>query len=210
MEAERERNRIRDNQRRSRARKKEYVQELEQRLRDCQLKGIEASAEVQQAARRVAEENQKLRQLLGEVGLGDHQVDQYLRTDVLDHGDGRNFQAHAAASRKQGHAVNALDSIMTARRPDSLDLSRPFPATGHQARSDPASAYDTASNSPSESYVSALSPSISSDKLNNLFADKLSGAYRFTGREVLATPAPHLYATRTLAQKIDEIYRRET
>lgn len=152
MLQERERNRIRDNQRRSRARKKEYVQELEQRLRDCQLKGIEASAEVQQAARRVAEENQKLRQLLGEVGLGDHQVDQYLRTDVLDHGDGRDFQAHAAAGRKQGHAVNALDSIMTARRPDSLDLSRPFPATGHQARSDQASAYDTASNSPSESY----------------------------------------------------------
>ena len=37
--------RIRDNQSRSHARYKEYLQELEARLRQCELQGIEASTE---------------------------------------------------------------------------------------------------------------------------------------------------------------------
>ncbi|OBT71419.1 hypothetical protein VF21_09805 [Pseudogymnoascus sp. 05NY08] len=61
--------RIRDNQRRSRARRKEYLQELEGRLRQCELTGVEASSEIQGAARRVIEENRRLRLLLAQHGL---------------------------------------------------------------------------------------------------------------------------------------------
>lgn len=75
--------RIRDNQRRSRARRKAYLSELEAKVRNFERRGVEASAEVQAAARDVVErnrvlerengrlrgvekENERLRVLLGE------------------------------------------------------------------------------------------------------------------------------------------------
>ncbi|KAF1821778.1 uncharacterized protein K489DRAFT_299098, partial [Dissoconium aciculare CBS 342.82] len=61
--------RIRDNQRRSRARRKEYLQDLEVRFRNCEQLGVEASAEIQAAARRVVDENKRLRMLLKQRGL---------------------------------------------------------------------------------------------------------------------------------------------
>ncbi|CAD6448655.1 96eb81aa-d077-4198-b423-25604dd818c4 [Sclerotinia trifoliorum] len=76
--------RIRDNQRRSRARRKEYLQELEARLRQCELQGIEASSEIQMAARRVADENKKLRSLLAQQGVGSDIVESYLQMSSED------------------------------------------------------------------------------------------------------------------------------
>ncbi|KAF1347999.1 hypothetical protein BDV97DRAFT_298634, partial [Delphinella strobiligena] len=67
--------RIRDNQRRSRARRKEYLQELESKNRVCEAIGVEASAEIQAAARRVLDENTRLRQLLKQHGLSDADID---------------------------------------------------------------------------------------------------------------------------------------
>ncbi|KAL8814810.1 MAG: hypothetical protein Q9223_006001 [Gallowayella weberi] len=54
--------RIRDNQRRSRARRAEYVRELEAKVRAYEKEGVQATAEVQASARRVVEENGLLRQ----------------------------------------------------------------------------------------------------------------------------------------------------
>lgn len=54
---------------RSRARRKEYLHELEAKLRSCEQVGIEASSEIQTAARRVLDENRKLRGLLYERGV---------------------------------------------------------------------------------------------------------------------------------------------
>ncbi|QSZ34335.1 hypothetical protein DSL72_005926 [Monilinia vaccinii-corymbosi] len=76
--------RIRDNQRRSRARRKEYLQELEARLRQCEVQGIEASSEIQMAARRVADENKKLRNLLAQHGVGNDIVEPYLHLSSDD------------------------------------------------------------------------------------------------------------------------------
>lgn len=56
--------RIRDNQRRSRARQKEYIHELEEKVQACERLGVQASLEIQQAARNVLEENKRLRALL--------------------------------------------------------------------------------------------------------------------------------------------------
>ncbi|KAH7089258.1 hypothetical protein FB567DRAFT_328778 [Paraphoma chrysanthemicola] len=66
--------RIRDNQRRSRARRKEYLQELEAKIRSCEQVGIEASSEIQLAARKVLDENKKLRSLLHERGVSEPEV----------------------------------------------------------------------------------------------------------------------------------------
>ncbi|KAH6680175.1 hypothetical protein B0J14DRAFT_259026 [Halenospora varia] len=75
--------RIRDNQRRSRARRKEYLQHLEARLRQCELHGIEASSAIQVAARKVVDENKKLRSLLAQHGVGDDSVEAYLQCSLV-------------------------------------------------------------------------------------------------------------------------------
>lgn len=75
--------RVRDNQRRSRARKKEYLQDLERRVRQAEQQGVQASAAIQAAARQVAEENQKLRQLLRHHGVNDRHIATYLSSGVV-------------------------------------------------------------------------------------------------------------------------------
>jgi len=72
--------RNRENQRKSRARRKDYIQELEQRLRQYEVDGVRATAEVQAAARKVSEENVGLRSLLGLYGVDDGRIGEYLRT----------------------------------------------------------------------------------------------------------------------------------
>ena len=59
--------RVRDNQRRSRARRKEYVQELEAKVRHYEKQGVQAAKEIQDAARVVLEENRALKAELQEL-----------------------------------------------------------------------------------------------------------------------------------------------
>lgn len=117
--------RIRDNQRRSRARRREYLQELEQRLRVCELQGIEASAEVQMAARRVAEENKQLRELLNKYGISDEYIAHYLQVGAVSppySGRGQSFRAG-----DPGAAVQSLQQLIMPRRPAGIDHSVSFP-----------------------------------------------------------------------------------
>ena len=107
--------RIRDNQRRSRARRKEYLQELEARLRQCELQGIEASAEIQVAARRVADENRKLRGLLAQHGIPDDHVEAYIQSSPT---------ADSVISGQYGNtstAVQTLEQLLQARKPCCAD-----------------------------------------------------------------------------------------
>ncbi|KAI9856963.1 MAG: hypothetical protein M1813_008679 [Trichoglossum hirsutum] len=95
--------RIRDNQRRSRARRKEYLQSLETRWRECELQGVKASAELQSAARKVADENRRLRALLRSVGsLTDGEIDALLRQQPDGGVEGR---------------VGELESMLGSRKP---------------------------------------------------------------------------------------------
>lgn len=112
--------RIRDNQRRSRARRKEYLQELEARLRQCELHGIEASAEIQFAARRVADENKKLRILLGRHGVGDDVVETFLQSTASPDtmvGSGYSGMGGLPSS----DAVQALEHLLNTRKPCCSD-----------------------------------------------------------------------------------------
>ena len=54
--------RVRDNQRRSRARRKEYLEDLEARLRSYESLGVQASIDIQLSARAVLAENARLRE----------------------------------------------------------------------------------------------------------------------------------------------------
>ncbi|KAI9804232.1 MAG: hypothetical protein M1826_004874 [Phylliscum demangeonii] len=70
--------RIRENQRRSRARRKEYLRELEARWHRCEQAGAEISQEMQAAARRVADENRQLRLMLRWRGVRDDEMAAFL------------------------------------------------------------------------------------------------------------------------------------
>ncbi|VUC25737.1 unnamed protein product [Clonostachys rosea] len=59
----------RENQRRSRARRRDYVQYLEERVRGYEKAGAQATVEMQQAARAVQAENRSLRAILATYGL---------------------------------------------------------------------------------------------------------------------------------------------
>ncbi|KAJ5389378.1 uncharacterized protein N7496_000446 [Penicillium cataractarum] len=72
--------RVRDNQRRSRARRKEYIQHLEERLRSFESLGVAASQEVQQAGRKVAKENALLRSLLVLRGVTQDEIEVFLKS----------------------------------------------------------------------------------------------------------------------------------
>ncbi|EGD86269.1 hypothetical protein H112_07200 [Trichophyton rubrum D6] len=70
--------RVRENQRRSRARRKEYIQDLEARLQRYERHGVDVTIEVQTAARKVARQNVMLRSLLNSFGVTDAKIDEYL------------------------------------------------------------------------------------------------------------------------------------
>ena len=90
--------RIRDNQRRSRARRKDYLKELETRYRTCEQVGVSASTEIQAAAKGVVEENRRLRNLLKAYGVSDAEID--------------------GASGNQGSiAADTLEAMASARTP---------------------------------------------------------------------------------------------
>jgi len=111
--------RVRDNQRRSRARRREYLQELESRLRQCELQGIALSSEIQSAARRVAEENKKLRALSAQHGIRDRSIKAYLQTPcTADTLIGGQYGSHS-------EAVQALEQSLSRRKPCCTDGTEP-------------------------------------------------------------------------------------
>lgn len=67
----------RDNQRRSRARRREYIEALQERVQQYERRGVEASLQMQQAAKAVALENQMLRGLLHARGVSQQEIDAY-------------------------------------------------------------------------------------------------------------------------------------
>ncbi|KAK9325464.1 hypothetical protein V1517DRAFT_314209 [Lipomyces orientalis] len=73
--------RIRENQRRSRARKREYVADLEEKIRSCQEEGLQLNIQIQRTARRVVEENRKLRELLSKAGFDERAVEDWLKSN---------------------------------------------------------------------------------------------------------------------------------
>ena len=87
--------RVRDNQRRSRARRKEYLQELEAKLRRYEAVGVQASVDIQTAARAVSAENARLREENGRLIEENERLKERLRIEsqqqsfVVTGGDNR-------------------------------------------------------------------------------------------------------------------------
>lgn len=125
--------RIRDNQRRSRARRKEYLQELEIKYRTCEQVGVEASAEIQAAARRVVEENKRLRHLLKQQGLSDAEIDGMSIESPQYPTAATSLEGMIGQRRSCGPGSDCgSGGSVAARRPSSCDSSLPTPAVDSQ------------------------------------------------------------------------------
>ncbi|KAI1384889.1 uncharacterized protein F4822DRAFT_376457 [Hypoxylon trugodes] len=68
----------RDNQRRCRARQRESVEEMRKQLQEYELRGAQASIEMQRVAREVARENKRLRLLLENHGVSPEEIQTFL------------------------------------------------------------------------------------------------------------------------------------
>lgn len=98
--------RVRENQRRSRARRKGYLQELESKLRKCEALGVQASVDIQLAARVVSEENARLRGENGKLREENERLRQVLDKGgegVLGMADKRI--SHGSRRADQKHAI---------------------------------------------------------------------------------------------------------
>ncbi|KAF6229416.1 hypothetical protein HO133_007532 [Letharia lupina] len=126
--------RIRENQRRSRARRKEYLQELEHKLRKCEQAGVRASVDIQLAARGVAEDNKRLKEenrRLKEEGEKLRRENERMRAKL----DG-NQQERAGASKGRksvagasSHGIQDAEAEAPSQLQDSTDRQQPTTGT---------------------------------------------------------------------------------
>ncbi|KAA8647824.1 bZIP transcription factor [Aspergillus tanneri] len=113
--------RLRENKRRNRARQKEYAADLERRLRQFEQEGVRATIEIQCAAKKVAEENIYLRELLLAVGIDCSTVNDWITRR-------RTCNEAKDVGRSHYHGTAIGDSICNKgqqRDPSSAPLSRP-------------------------------------------------------------------------------------
>ncbi|KAH8672052.1 hypothetical protein BGZ60DRAFT_527486 [Tricladium varicosporioides] len=75
--------RLRDNKRRNRQRQRDYTTGLEKKLKELQVQGVQATKEVQVSARRVVEDNVRLRALLSCIGVEDHVIETWRPGDDI-------------------------------------------------------------------------------------------------------------------------------
>ncbi|PVH93759.1 hypothetical protein DM02DRAFT_732928 [Periconia macrospinosa] len=104
-----DKSRVRENQRRSRARRAELIADLQARVHAYEQQGVAATQEVQLAARGIAAENARLRALLARVGVDEMEVERWVRgvDDVHDVGrfNYENFHHHGFATGERGASV---------------------------------------------------------------------------------------------------------
>lgn len=115
--------RVRDNKRRHRARRKEYVLDLERKLAETHKQGVQATREVQLAAQRVARENARLRDLLSKIGYTDKAIDAWVRKDGSLDGSEQCRVVPDSISEKSAQKGASTCSPQTGRVVGALNVS---------------------------------------------------------------------------------------
>ena len=100
-----------------------------------ELQGVEAATEIQLAARRVADENRRLRVLLGRHGVCDDTIEGYLVASGVGVGGGSGGPNGGSV----GRAVVALEQLLVPRKPSCGNLGVPVLPKGGGPRSREAS-----------------------------------------------------------------------
>ncbi|KAF2757898.1 hypothetical protein EJ05DRAFT_371038 [Pseudovirgaria hyperparasitica] len=124
--------RNRESQRQSRERRKEYVLDLERRLRDYERAGSQASSAMQEAARQVVQENHGLRALLYHLGHNDAYINEFLR---FNHArlNGATTESYSQLSQRKmvSETLAAMPSTpIDARAPFSAQIKQPLNNAG--------------------------------------------------------------------------------
>lgn len=108
------------------------------------------------AARRVAEENKQLRELLNRYGFSGEYIAHYLQSGTvspLDAGRGQPFH-----TGDPGTSVQSLQQLLIPRRAAGLDQNVPFPLPSQSSREDSIASASTASSSVWESTQGTMAP----------------------------------------------------
>ncbi|PNP52512.1 hypothetical protein THARTR1_06859 [Trichoderma harzianum] len=160
--------RIRENQRRSRARRKEYVEGMQRKLQDFETKGVAATLEMQQAAREVAIENSRLRLLLAHSGVTGDAVEQFLLSfKGQDASEAEQYAARIATA--ESIAALGRSSTVATLFPEhahvdklavlaSASMQQSASASGHDSDGTITSDDSTGPVTPSSSNLNAPSP----------------------------------------------------
>ncbi|KAK1774695.1 hypothetical protein QBC45DRAFT_424143 [Copromyces sp. CBS 386.78] len=117
------RQRVRENQRRSRARREELMRDLQRRLDEQERLGVQATIEMQQAARQVSHENERLRALLFQKGVSNAEVEEFLGRGDPGPIDAQLVQnclvtrASTASSTPRVSSVTALLNVEQPKKP---------------------------------------------------------------------------------------------
>ncbi|MCJ1277501.1 hypothetical protein MMC21_005314 [Puttea exsequens] len=119
--------RVRDNQRRSRARRKEYLQELEAKLRKNESLGVQASIDIQSAAKAVLAENARLKKENDQL----KDENERMRVLVKNGEGGYQGQVYGSTTVKQSKDFrpcgkpehSSHDAMVTAKARDSFAAS---------------------------------------------------------------------------------------
>ncbi|KAJ5526905.1 hypothetical protein N7513_011064 [Penicillium frequentans] len=121
--------RVRENQRKSRARKQEYVRELEQQLAVHREQTQQKDIEHRLAIQRLEAENQNLKTLLGSLGVSADLIHQYVtlagQGTVMDH-----KVAIPATPRPKKEATSMLSCDKVVSRPPSPPGDKSLPRAG--------------------------------------------------------------------------------
>ncbi|CAI4216868.1 unnamed protein product [Parascedosporium putredinis] len=138
--------RIRDNQRRSRARHREFVETLQRKVQEYERQGVHATLEMQRAARDVAVENARLRSLLTQRGVSEDEIEGYLVSSNLA---GKRFRSAAAGGpRGRWFRLFAKEHLGGERNQRAQCEGQHQPRTGDFGMSPPATF--SAASSPHE------------------------------------------------------------
>lgn len=156
--------RVRENQRRSRARRKEYLEELEARLRSFETLGVQASIDIQLSARAVLAENARLREENAQLRIENDKLNQELegRTErnvekVPAHRNSQNSE-RGHCSREESRTLKAAcgPAEESSEELETEPLRSDFDTTG---RRDGVISTETGLSMPLETQPNSLQPS---------------------------------------------------
>jgi hypothetical protein len=188
--------RNREVQRRSRARRKDYIQDLEKRVWQFQRDGIQATAEVQAAARKVAQENSWLRSLLAKHGISAAEIKGH-----LDSSRAASYNINSEAV--EVFAGNARQPSATMAQPSLRSLT---PATMHGASSGGLLSPTSVGGSPDqESVLYSIDDSPRNDHAqpSDMRTETLDSRPSMEGLQAPITPC-HAYEQKTAVKGADE------
>ncbi|KAI1421643.1 hypothetical protein F5Y12DRAFT_766843 [Xylaria sp. FL1777] len=107
----------RENQQRSRARRRAYLASLEARVREFERRDMRATLEMQHAAREVAWTNERLMELLAARGMSRGQVDEFLSRCKEESDSYSATGANLNSGSREISAAGAIDTATSQTQP---------------------------------------------------------------------------------------------